>query len=284
MENQQHQQNQYVEEDEIDLMEYINVIIRRKKLILGIFLAAVGIAVIVNLRMPKVYEVTSTIQLGSLNGPLIKNEDAKAIILNQNALLSVINELNLKTIPDGLQKDIKVSDISGTELLKIQITYPGIDTALKINDAITKPLIAEGQSIYKERTSIISERLKELYEAIKNAEGDIVRTQNLIMNIPSSKDITQAEVSLRMIILQNTLPQYENNLAGLRNQRNDLQIMLFNSRDFKVFDAPIRPKKPVGPKKTQNVILVGILSLMFGVFLAFFMEFLKKCKTKEPKS
>ena len=273
MENQQ-----YTQEDEIDLREYINVIIKRKKLILAVFLVSVVTAAIVSLRMPKIYEITSAIQLGSINELLIKNEDAKAIMLNQNYLLTIINNLNLKMSPDGLQKDIKISDISGTNLLKIKITYPNIDMALKINDAIVSPLIVQGQSLYQVRTSIINARLKELYGAIKNAEEDIVRTQNLIMGIPSSKDITQAEVSLRMIILQNTLPQYENNLTGLRNQRNDLQILLANSKDFKVFEAPIKPKNPVGSNKKQNILIVGIFSLMLGIFLSFVLEFWQKGK------
>jgi uncharacterized protein involved in exopolysaccharide biosynthesis len=269
---------QYIQEDEIDIREYINVIIKRKKLIMSIFLAAVVISAIVSLMMPKVYEITTTVQLGSVNGPLIKNEEAKLIMLNQNLLLFVINDLNLKITPDALQKEIKISDIKDTDLLKIKITYSSIDTALKINDAIVNPLIAQGQNVYKERINIINERLKELLGAIKNAEEDIVRTQNLIMGIPSSKDITQAEVSLRMIILQNTLPKYENNLTELRNQRNDLQILLLSSKDFKVFDAPIKPKHPIGPKKKQNVFIAGMFSLIFGIFLVFVLEFWQKIK------
>ena len=152
--------------------------------------------------------------------------------------------------------------------------------AFKINDAIVNLLIVQGQNMYKEREFIMNGRLKELQGAVKNAEEDIVRTQNLIMGIPSSKDISQAEVSSRMIILQNTLPQYENNLTNLRNQRNDFQILLANSKDFKVFDAPIKTTNSVGPNKVQKVFIAGMLSLMLGVFLAFFMEFWNKNKEK----
>ncbi|MDP3042697.1 MAG: Wzz/FepE/Etk N-terminal domain-containing protein [Candidatus Omnitrophota bacterium] len=273
MENQQ-----CIQEDEIDIREYINVIIKRKKFILAIFIVSVVTAAIVSLRMPKIYEITSTIQLGSVSELLIKNEDAKSIMLNQNSLSSIIDDLNLKIPLEGLQKGIKISDIGGTNLLKIKITYPGVDMALKINDAIVNPLVAQGQIVYKERVAIINERLKELYGAIKNAEEDITRTQNLIIGIPSSKESSQAEVYLRTIILQNILPKYENNLTDLRNQRNDLQILLVNSKEFKIFDAPIKPKNPVGPKKQQNVLIAGMLSLMFGVFLAFVLEFWQKSK------
>ncbi len=278
MESQQH-----IQEDEIDIREYIKVIIKRKKLILSIFLVSVVTAAIVSLTMPKVYEITSTVQLGSINGLLINKEEAKAIMLNQNSLLSIINDLNLKNTSESLQKDIKISDIGGTNLLKIRITYSGIDTAIRINDAIVNPLIAQGQDMYKERVSIINGRLKELYGAIKNAEEDITRTQNLIIGIPSSKEISQAEVSLRMVILQNTLPKYENNLTDLRNQRNDLQVLLSSSKNFKVFEAPIKPNNPVESTNRQNVLITGMLSLMLGVFLVFFLEFWHKGKEGETK-
>ncbi|MCX5679385.1 MAG: Wzz/FepE/Etk N-terminal domain-containing protein [Candidatus Omnitrophica bacterium] len=277
------EQQQYIEEDEIDLREYINVIIKRKKLILGIFLAAVVVTAIISLTMPKVYEITSTIQLGSVNGLVMKSEDAKTVILNQNSLSSIINRLNLKMTPEELQKDIKINDVGGTNLLKIQIIYPGIDMVLKINDAIVNPFIVQGQAMYQERLAIINERLKELNEEIKNAEGDIARTQALISEVPTDSSVSQSDISLRIILLQNTLSNYESNLSGLRSQRNGMKLMLTDAKDFKVFDAPIRPKYPVGPKKKQNVILAGILSLMFGIFLAFVLEFLQKNKTGEAK-
>ena len=274
---------QYLAEDEVDLRNYINVVIKRKKLILAVVLVSVVTAAIVSLRMPKVYEITSTIQLGSVNELLIKNEDVKAIMLNQNLLLSVINELSLKMRAEGLQKAIKISDLAGTNLLKIKITYPGIDTALKINDAIVNRLIAQGQNIYQERLALINERLKELDAEIKNAEGDISRTQALISGFPSANNISESDVSLRIILLQNTLPNYESNLTSLRNQRNEIKLMLASAKDFKVFDAPIKPKNPVGPKKRQNVLIAGIMSLMFGVFLAFVLEFWQKVKKVETK-
>ncbi len=276
MENQQ-----YIQEDEIDIREYINVIIKRKKLILAIFLVVVVITAVVSLRQPKIYEITSTVQLGSVNELLIKNEDAKAIILNQNSLLAIINDLNLKVEVESLQKNIKISDISGTNLLKIKITYPGIDMAFKIIDAIVNPLIAQGKSAYQEKLTITNERLKELDEEIKNSEGDIARTQILISGLPNASDVSQSDVSLRIILLQNTLPAYESNLSALRNQRNGLKFVLIAAKDFKVFDAPIKPKYPVGPKKRQNVLIAGMLSLMFGIFLAFVLEFWQKSKRGE---
>lgn len=278
MENQQN-----IQEDEVGLREYINIIIKRKKLLLGIFLASVFITAIVSLLMPRIYEITSTIQLGNVNELLIKNEDAKAVMLNQNSLLSVINQLNLKIEIEKLRKNISIDDIKGTNLLKINIVYPDIDKAIKLSEAIINPFITQGQIIYQERLAIINERLKELESEIKNAEGDIARTQTIISSLHSSINVSQSDVSLRIILLQNTLPNYESILSGLRNQRNGLKLMLSAAKDFKIVDQPIKPKYPVEPKKKQNVLIAGIMSLMVGILLAFFMEFWQKNKVGETK-
>ena len=107
--------------------------------------------------------------------------------------------------------------------------------------------------------------------------------QNLITGHPNSSNIFQSDASLRSILLQNTLPNYESNLTMLRNQRNELKLLLADAKDFKVFDPSIRPKYPIGPNKKLNVAVAGILSLMLGVFLAFFMEYWEKPRIKSNK-
>jgi capsular polysaccharide biosynthesis protein len=273
MENQQDNQ-----EEEVDLRKYVKVIIKRKRIILSVFLISVIISIIAALKMPKVYEINSTIQLGSINELLIKKEEAKAIMLNQNSLLTITNALGLKTSIESLQESIKISDITGTNLLKIKITHSDVDTAIKMNEAITKPLITQGQAIYQEHLIIVKERLDELDAEIKNAESDISRTQTLMSGLPSASNISQSDVSLRIILLQNTLPNYENNLSMLRGQRNDLKLLLSNSKNFSIFDPSIKPKNPLGTNKKQGVFVAGVLGLLLGVFLAFILEFWQKDK------
>jgi len=268
----------YLAEDEIDLRDYINVLIKRKILILSIFFIAVVTAAIVSLFIPKIYEISSTIQLGSINDILIKREDAKEIILNKNSLLSIIKELNLDIDTEKLQKGIKITDITNTNLIKISMKSSNIDTDIKVINRIPSNLISQGQSILQQRTNLINERLTELESEIKNVLENIIKTQNLITGISTSTDVSQSDQSLRIILLQNTLPNYQSNLTSLRNQKNDIKILITNSRDFKVFDAPIKPKYPIGPNKKQNVLIAGIISLFFSIFLAFFMEFFHKYK------
>lgn len=269
---------QPIQEDEIDLREYIQVILKRKKLILAIFLASVFTAAVISLQSPKTYEISSTIQLGRIDELLINNEEAKAIILNQNLLQSIINDLNLNSTPQRIEKNIKISEIKGTNLLRVKITGNDIDTVIKINNLLTSALIVRGQALYQKNIDIINERLNSLSLEIKSAVDDIGRAQALIAEAPAAKNISQSDVSLRIILLQNSLQNYESNLNTLRNQENTIKAMLANSKEFKVFDSPIRPDSPLSRKIVQKTVIVGVFSLMIGIFLVFFMNFWKTNK------
>jgi LPS O-antigen subunit length determinant protein (WzzB/FepE family) len=279
MENQQ-----YIQEDEINLRDFVNVVIKRKKLILSIFLVSIVAAVAASLLMPKVYEITSTVQLGSDNDEfIIKKEKAKEMILKKNFLLSIIKELNLKIGLNELRKNIKVDfkefeNLAGyTDLIKITITYPGLDMVSKIHDAIVNPLIAEGQSLYQKRLAITHEWLEQLDQDIKDAETSTDRIQTVIFSLSGPGKISQSKIALRTA-LRNTIIGYEESLIMFREQRNKLKLTLVGAKDFQIFDPPIKPKKPIRPNMELNVLIVGVISLVSGVFLAFFMESWQKSK------
>lgn len=274
---------QHLQEDEVDLREYINVMVKRKKLILSVFLAAVVISAVVTLLLPKVYSATSIIQIGNIKVPLIGKEEAKEIILSQNSLISLIKELNLKIEIDSLKKNIILNDVKNSDLLIIRVVYPGLDRALKINETIINSLIARGQSIYQERIILINERLKEVNAEIKNIEEDIDKVQNMIYRHSNSSNSVQPDMSLSSIILQNTLSNYENNLTALRDRRSELKLLLASAKDFKVFDQPVKSKKPIWPKKRLIVFITGMIGLMSGIFLAFFLEFWQEGKEQRAK-
>jgi len=275
-------EEKYVE-DEIDLRDYIKVILKRKKVILTIFFASVIATAIVSFLAPKVYEVTTVIQLGNIDKLLISKDELSAAILSQNSLSSIIKQLNLSDMfVERLKKYIRTEDIKDTNLLKVTIEYPGLATAFKINDALINPLIAQWQDIYQQRLTLIKARLEELITQIGNVEKEVDMTRSLIVNLPKIPGISPAEESLRMIILVNSLPSYETYLTSLKDRRNNLQLLLLSdaAREFKIVEKPITPKHPIKPKKKLNIAISGVVSLMFGIFLAFFMEYWEKSNPK----
>lgn len=149
-------------EDEINLREYIQVIVKRSKLIIGIFLVAVVAAAIYNLFLPKVYQASASIMimpsriqsaLSPTSISLVTEKDSKGEYTGQRPAISiathevllkssivlerVITKLKTKdnnqedfTI-EGLSGSLKVENLEETNILKLTAT--GIKPVLAID-------------------------------------------------------------------------------------------------------------------------------------------------------
>jgi capsular polysaccharide biosynthesis protein len=202
-------------------------------------------------------------------------------ILNQNVLLSTIEELGLDVTAEELASTVKIADIKDTDLLKITLTSSDVPKVLKISEALIQPFIAQGQAIYLEKISMENERLAEMQSEIKNIESVIAKTQSMIASFSKENKASSMDHSLTIILLQNMLPNYQSNLAMLKDQRSSKKLMMSDARPFKVFESPTVSDKPVSPQTKRNVILAGFLGLMMGIFLAFVIDFWRKGSTKK---
>ena len=80
--------------DEINLMDYIKVIIKRKMTIIGVLIICVVASTIVSFRMPKVYQINSTVRIGSISGSLFTVNEAIEKLKNRNLLQSIVSEVD----------------------------------------------------------------------------------------------------------------------------------------------------------------------------------------------
>ncbi len=80
----------------------------------------------------------------------------------------------------------------------------------------------------------------------------------------------QRDALVQQKIFELLTQQYE--LAKIEEAKDDLT--------FQVIDPAIPPEKRIKPKRTQNVLLAGVVSLFLGIFLVFFLEYLAKQKSQ----
>jgi uncharacterized protein involved in exopolysaccharide biosynthesis len=264
-------------EDEVNLHEYIDVIVKRKKLILIIFSSAVITAAIISFLMPKTYLSIATIQFGSVGEPLIKKSEAEESIKFYDFLYPIIKELKLETDVQKLKKAIKVEGVKDTDFFQLEVEYKDRDASFKLCKEISASFLAQANNLYKQRIDLAYRHLEELDRHMKSVQSDIVNTQKLISNLSTLQRLADTDAGIKLILLQNTLPNYQVNFMSLINQKNDLLIALFKAKEFKLAELVSNPK-PIKPNKILNVTIFGIIGLMTGIFLAFFIESYEKEK------
>ncbi len=331
------EQNQEFEQ-ELNLREYIEIIIKRKKLILAIFCVSVIATVAISLITPKNYEVSMLIEppiagISASGAPIFLDSplNMKAIIDGGAFDSKVVKALELD--PRKTAVKLKVSQPKDSSVLKVALNEPKIKVELRIT--ILNRFFEEMSSYYKDiieskkndvdrMVSVVSNGIKGMNDSIKMNEASlkIVESQeNELMSVlKDTKTNTEQLLIERKALLEKKAPvddissllytntiqqnityfnQINNQLAEIKTKKervaNDAKILrnkINNSaleierlkaaqKTIRNMGLPKEPQvslQPIGAGRMQAVVLAGVLSLILGAFLAFFIEYWQKTK------
>jgi capsular polysaccharide biosynthesis protein len=277
-------------DDEIDLYELGMVLARRWKLILGIFVAALIISAAVSLFLLKpVYKSSMLIKSNADAVSTPANTKNKANqefqILSKN--IKYINDNILKHnyvsikqfgIPINLLKHINslsVKKLKNSNLISVTIyvhktkwlqpTAEGIFKGINDSKYFTALSLKNKKYLLYKKAVLIKELDKTDY--IMNNIGMLVRgageNGKLLLMYAHSKSFLQESSALKIEI-------YKVNY--------DLKHRLY--LPFSLVSMPLTPRVPFKPNKKLIIAVSGISALFFGIFLAFFLEFIEKNKIR----
>ena len=264
-------QEQNYHDDEINLMDYIKVIIKRKITIIGVLIICVVATTIISFRMPKVYQVNSTVRIGTIGGSLFSVEEIREKAKNRNLLQSVISEIDKNITVESFKKAIKIENIKGTSFLRLQMESTEPDVVVNVLNKIESKLVLEGNEIYEKNMTLINERIQELRLRKENVSKQIEMLNQKISNNKTGSNYP---------LIQNTLTNYETIYSELSETGYLLKKDLLAAKNFKIIELPAKSINPIKPNKRQMVTISAILGLMLGIFIAFFVEFWQKSKTE----
>ena len=262
-------ENQNYQNDEINLMDYIKVIIKRKKIIAGIFIICVAVTAAISFQMPKVYQIDSTVRIGTIGGSLLSVEEITEKAKNRNLLKSIILEIDKNITVENLKKAVKIENIKGTNFLKVQMESAEPDIAIDILNKIESKLVSDVNIFYEKNIALAKERIQEVH----------VRKGNVSKQIEMlNQKIADNKIGPDYPLIQNTLTNYETICSGLSAAEYSLKKNLLSAKNFKVIESPAKSINPIKPNKRKMVIMSAILGLILGVFIVFLMEFWQKSK------
>lgn len=214
-----------MEMEEKDLLEYWQIIVKRKWLIGTIFLITIGIAIMVSVMMEPVYEASTTLivqkpktaSLASLDpvssmfssGMSNVEIQNQVEILKSRAILSQVVE-RMGWEPDaliGLNKKITIQPIAGTEILKISMQSTDKEEAQKFVNTLAEVYIEHDRAGNQ----------YELREARLFLESQIVKI---------SAELELAEEQLRLFKEEQGILQPEQQTRLLLEQQSNWDTLL----------------------------------------------------------
>lgn len=302
----------HLDEDEIDLRDYINVLLKRKWQIAIIFGIAVIVAGVISFSMPLTFQASNLVEIGSIKGQQLQNlNDIKSVFARGTVLQQIRTklreplELAEKTTTSAIAEmfDIKEGLDNGTsDFIKINGRAQTPEKAVEVVNAVTDILLTYHRNIFAEAKKTFNAELETIVKSKEKTNKDIEKVTTNISRLNEDISRYETEINKRADISSEgqgrIAESYINLLAEVKGQRESKEAQLLNleqslivldqsiqAKEYERFyetkptevEVPsIPPETRIAPKRKQNVIIAGILGIFIGVLYAFAAEYFSK--------
>lgn len=302
------------DDDEIDLRDYINVIIKRKWSILSIFAVAVIASIVISLFLPLTFQASNLIEVGKIKGSSLQSyADIKSVFKRESILKGI--KTNLQQ-PLDLPETTSVESIAGifdikesegdekSGFIEIRGRANTPEKAVIVVNTITDTLLTYHQNMFTQAEKRFNTEVENIVKNKEKTEKDIENTKINITRLDQDIKDYEQEISKRDNVQSEgqgrIAESYINLLAGVKNQKETKEFQLLNleqklisldsslqqkeyekayeTKASKVEIEAISPETRIAPKRKQNVMIAGILGLFIGIFYAFGAEYFSKEK------
>jgi capsular polysaccharide biosynthesis protein len=254
--------------DEINLYDLWKVIAKRKMLIIWLFIVVVVSTAIGSFLMPDIYRGEACL-LVIINSEIIKAKEITDFIgkIDREKQLSLVPKSypNLTNIKLNAIKDSKNKIIVTIDARKIDdIPRALLEVVAYLNNIdIIKSQVSRDKAI-------LLKQLAELSDLIKSSP-DLLATYNKLFSAGKLTTVgfNPVEVNKKIIDIKVDLLAVEHQLSRL------------NNGGVEIATQPYISNKPISPKRLLNIVAAGIFSLVLGVFLAIFIEYIGNIKNKK---
>lgn len=259
------------EPEELELRDYLEVIIKRKWLIIFGVLSCLVLAILVTFLRPQNYEAEAVFRNASIEDKaVIPAPEVPELFKSQEVLEIAREKINLA--PAELVKSVSVENIKDTNLFKIKAGSPKKGEAVKIVNSLLEGFFTANRQKIEKRLELIKE---ELNQYVKEIEELTPLIQELSKKIQVPQNFS-TDALLKYSILNETYQERKTRLEKARLEAKRLKNKLAEFYDFKVVKEPIETSPSLKKKIIKNSLIGGVVGLLIFVYLAFFLEYWEK--------
>lgn len=307
-----------IEDDEISLLDYINVILKRRWLIVICVLIAVTVSVVISLRMASVYTAKAKVYIGVTDVDNLKDKftgtymgsdiqsfyidtcrsesflkriiEKKFQTSNRNEHMKLVDLFVIKSndrfeIEDSLYEllkgIVKVSVNKGVMTFAVSTYDPVLSS--DISNAFANELIVFSRDFnlaaVTKKKAFVEDRLKNAKERLNVAEDKLRKFSKKNRQILELPGIEMEKRGLaREVKLQEELFISLNKEYELTKVEESKIIA-----PITIHEEARPPKFRSKPKRKQNVLIGGGVGLILALFFAFILEYFRKMDRSKPE-
>jgi len=299
--------------EELDLTEVFNIILKRFWLILGLAICGIAAAVTVNTLMRPIYGATALLMINQEDAGKIDSNPYRSFISEEDYyrtqyqllesrsfLERVYKKLDLNQYeefrnPGGVRKlhrAISIVPITRSRLVNINVRTYDPSLAAEIANAVANTFVDENLS---NRISMGKDVIKALENSENSPEDqEILNSMPQVVNSDfikslkqqiASLEIKKAQLAAKYTPRHPELISVNQQLATIRKQIavetrrlvQSIKIELsgqFSGNNVRVIDPAIVSSVPVQPRKMLNILIGAAGGALIGLIFVFLLEFL----------
>lgn len=282
--------NQISNNDEIDLRELFLILRARKKIIYLIVTIATILAIILAFFVMKpLYSVTSMIEIGTIQSKSNSGVD--------NYAQDMVEKISYKYKIRVKEVERKLPYINSIALPKKSKNIVSLEVYARNNKEGITYLQNVSEKIISDANKETYAHVEETKKQIKLFEDDLLSSKENYKKIENSIDIMNQKVAslskvdpalaaiyaLQASQKDSVLSQIKNTMITIKNKIEELQdsISTNNVKFTKMIDKIQVLDHPIKPRKSLIVIVAFITSLIFSIFLVFFLNFIEGVKRED---
>lgn len=275
-------------QEEIELSVYINILWKRRRLIIGGVLICMLLAWPMSLLIPKVYETSLFLEVGQVWEKPLDDTYRVAEIINSEPFLDKIRErTHFPMTASEMRRHgiITARTVEGNK--KAVMVIPSLVEIVSRDGAPEKTIDlaqAAADLLIQEHKNRFDALMKEYGNYESNLEEQSGKVQKEIEELDAllKRQRTNPQVNApAVILLQAQLEQKQSQLLGYVRELRDVRISnRSNTRteNTRVIYPPILPIDYVSPKIVQNVVIAGVAGITILILLVFLLESINKMK------
>ncbi len=261
------------DESRLQAERYIQLVNRRKFVVIIPVLLAVAAAVLISYFSPPVYKASSIVRM-DLSAQSGTQDAAPAdryiatyaeIIQTDGFLNRVISDFNLDTTATELKSRVSTSRVEGTELVKVTATAGNRDEAAAIaNDLanlIKDPVFI--QQFIPDSDAVLTPRIQATQSTLQDEQAKLANLK--------SQGASQSQVDAQQAVVNATQSTFDS-LVQLR--ADSLVQQGKAARGFTVVEAATPPGGASSPRWTFNLAAGLLAGLGIGIALALVLEYI----------
>ncbi len=265
----------YNDEYEISLFELWSILVKRKKIIVGVIIGFLVLAGIYCLIKKPIYESKASLRIGSV--PNI------GTIVSPDVVVYKLNEMYGEEKNLGIElpflHETKVAESEGKDVISMIAYGKTPEEAQSLLKKINTNILVEHKEKYDSAVLALKGKIASLEENMEILDQEI---EGLNSKVESSSE--NSEVVNSLLTFENVkLKQQRVNLS-MEVLNLELQASELKARPTKVIIEPTVNEEPAN-QKTLLILAVALMAgAMIGVFVAFFMEFVQKAEVSNKKA